>query len=493
MKNSRLVGAIASMIVLLMATLAFGQSSTTFNQTVNKATLINGTNFVLTSSANPSVYGSSVTFTSTLTASGGGAVPTGTVQFLNNGVAMGTPVALTAGVATYSISSLAVGTYPITAQYSGDTNYNSATSSTLSQVVTKAVLTVTANNATKVYAAALPSFSPTYSGFVNGDTSAVLTGSPSLTTTATAASPVGTYTITAAVGTLATPNYTFAYVNGTLTITTATLNIAANNASRAYDVANPAFTATYTGFVNGDTSASLTTQPTLTTTAVLLSPTGTYPITAAGAVDANYTITYTAGTLTIGKTAATVTVVSSANPSAYGANVTFTATLPATATGSVMFLDNGVSIGTGAISAGTATLSSSTLGVGTHPITVSYAGDGNFTAATSATLSQVVTLGSVTFAVVSSANPSTYGSPVTLTITTTGSQAGVTPTGTLTVSDSLGWTAQTIPLVSGVATLTTSTLPAGTNTLTIVYNGDVHYQIIKGTGAITSSKAATKQ
>jgi hypothetical protein len=99
-------------------------------------------------------------------------------------------------------------------------------------------------------------------------------------------------------------------------------------------------------------------------------------------------------------------------------------------------------------------------------------------------------LGSVTFAVSSSANPSVYGSPVTLTITTTGS--GVTPTGTLTVSDSLGWTAQTIPLVSGVATLTTSTLPAGTNTLTIVYNGDVHYQVIKGTGAITSSKTATK-
>ena len=45
------------MIVLLMATMAFGQSSTTYNQTVNKATLINGTNFVLTSSANPSVYG----------------------------------------------------------------------------------------------------------------------------------------------------------------------------------------------------------------------------------------------------------------------------------------------------------------------------------------------------------------------------------------------------------------------------------------------------
>jgi hypothetical protein len=300
-----------------------------------------------------------------------------------------------------------------------------------------------------------------------------------LTTTATAASPAGTYTITAALGTLATPNYTFAYVNGTLTITPAALNITANNAARAYDVANPTFTATYTGFVNGDTSASLTTQPTLTTTAVLLSPAGTYPITAAGAVDANYTITYTAGTLTVGKTLATVSVVSSVNPSTYGANVTFTATLPATATGSVTFLDNGVSIGTGAITAGTATLSSSVLSVGTHPITVSYAGDSNFTANTSAVLSQVVNKGGVTFAVSSSANPSTYGSPVTLTITLTGSN-GVTPTGNVTVSDSLGWTTQVVPLVSGVGTLTTSTLPAGTNTLTIVYGGDPVYQIVVG-------------
>jgi len=299
-----------------------------------------------------------------------------------------------------------------------------------------------------------------------------------LTTTATAASPVGTYTITAAVGTLTAANYSFSFVNGTLTVTPAALNIRANDAARAYGVANPVFTATYTGFVNGDTSASLTTQPTLTTTAVLLSPTGTYPITAAGAVDANYTITYTAGTLTIGKTLATVTVVSSVNPSAYGANVTFTATLPATATGSVTFLDNGVSIGTGAITSGTATLSTATLAVGTHPITVSYAGDGNFTAATSATLSQVVNKGGVTFAVTSSANPSTYGSPVTLTITVTGSN-GVTPTGNVTVSDSLGWPTQVVPLVSGVGTLTTSTLPAGTNTLTIVYGGDLTYQVVK--------------
>ena len=80
-------------------------------------------------------------------------------------------------------------------------DYSTATA-TVNLTVNKAILTVTANNASNVYGTANPAFTPTYSGFVNGDTSAVLTGSPSLTTTATAASPVGSYTITAAAGTL---------------------------------------------------------------------------------------------------------------------------------------------------------------------------------------------------------------------------------------------------------------------------------------------------
>ena len=489
MKTSRLVGAIVTALVLLMATMAMGQSQTTYVQTVTKATLVDGTTFTLASSANPSAYGTSVTFTATIPTTA-----TGTIQFLNNGVAMGTPVAVAAGVATYSTSALQVGTNPITAQYSGDSNYNSATSSTLSQVVTKAVLTVTANNASKVYGAALPAFTPSYSGFQNGDTSAVLTGSPSLTTTATAASPVGTYTITAAVGTLSAANYSFTFVNGSLTVTAAPLTITANNASRAYDTANPAFTAAYSGFVNGDTSASLTTQPTLTTTAVLLSAAGTYPITPAGAVDANYSITYVNGTLTIGKTTlvdgTNFLLTSSLNPSTYGASVTFTATIPATATGTMQFLENGVAMGTPvAVSGGVATYTTNTLAVGTQAITAQYSGDVNYNSATSSTVSQVVNLGSVTFAVTSSANPSTYGSPVTLTITCTGSEPGVTPTGTLTINDSTGWGPQTVSLVSGVATLTTSTMPAGTNTLTIVYNGDGNYQIIHGVGMMSGSNA----
>jgi hypothetical protein len=66
-----------------------------------------------------------------------------------------------------------------------------------------------------------------------------------------------------------------------------------------YQNSNPTLTVSYAGFVPGDTAASLTTQPTVTTTATTTSPAGTYPITASGAVDANYTISYVPGTLTV--------------------------------------------------------------------------------------------------------------------------------------------------------------------------------------------------
>jgi hypothetical protein len=58
-------------------------------------------------------------------------------------------------------------------------------------------------------------------------------------------------------------------------------------------------TASFSGFVNGDTPASLSTQPSLSTTATATSNAGTYPITASAAAAPNYTISYLAGTLTV--------------------------------------------------------------------------------------------------------------------------------------------------------------------------------------------------
>jgi hypothetical protein len=82
--------------------------------------------------------------------------------------------------------------------------------------VTKATLTVMADNKSKTLGAANPAFTGSYSGFKNGENSwnLRLTGSPSLTTTATTSSPIGSYQITAAIGTLAAGNYSFSFVNG---------------------------------------------------------------------------------------------------------------------------------------------------------------------------------------------------------------------------------------------------------------------------------------
>jgi len=174
---------------------------------------------------------------------------------------------------------------------------NGRTSLTQQLTVTPATLTVTADSQSKVYGAALPALTVSYSGFVNGDTPSVLTGLPVVATAATASSAAGSYPITVSGGSAA--NYTLSYSPGALTVTAAPLTIVANNQVKATGKANPALTVNYSGFVNGDTPASLTTLPTVTTTAVTASPNGIYPITASGAVDPNYSFTYVAGTLTI--------------------------------------------------------------------------------------------------------------------------------------------------------------------------------------------------
>jgi VCBS repeat-containing protein len=94
-------------------------------------------------------------------------------------------------------------------------------------------------------------------------------------------------------------NYTISYVNGSLTVTPAALTVTADTQTKAYGAPNPPLTVSYSGFVNGDTAASLTTPPTVTTPATTASAVGTYPITASGAVSASYTISYVSGTLTV--------------------------------------------------------------------------------------------------------------------------------------------------------------------------------------------------
>ncbi|RAJ20055.1 MBG-2 domain-containing protein, partial [Pedobacter cryoconitis] len=251
----------------------------------------------------------------------GAPIPTLTASY--SGFVNGdTPASLTTPpiLATTATTASAVAGSPYAITASGVVSSNYAITYVPGNLtVSAAPLTITANNQTKVYGAALPILTASYTGFVNGDTQASLTTAPTLTTTATTASSVSgsPYAITAT-GAVNT-NYTISYVPGNLSITTAPLTITANNQTKAYGAALPALTASYTGFVNGDTQASLTTLPTLTTTATAASSVAgsPYAITASGAVSANYTISYVPGSLTI--TAAPLTITASNQTKLYGA------------------------------------------------------------------------------------------------------------------------------------------------------------------------------
>ncbi len=228
----------------------------------------------------------------------------------NTAASLTTPVSLS----TTATAASPIGTYTITASGATSPNYT-ITFVNASLNVTRAALTIAADAKSKCFGAALPVLTATYSGFVNGDTAASLTTPVSLSTTATAASPIGTYAITASGAT--SPNYTIAFVNGSLNVTPAALTIAADAKSKTYGAANPAFTATYSGFVNGDTAASLTTPVSLSTTATAASPIGTYTITASGATSPNYTIAFVNGSLNV--TPAALTIAADAKSKTYGA------------------------------------------------------------------------------------------------------------------------------------------------------------------------------
>ena len=97
----------------------------------------------------------------------------------------------------------------------------------------------------------------------------------------------------------ASKNYTAARKTIKITDNKPQLPVPADNATRPYGSANPTFTLSYTGFVNGETEAALAVKPTATCSATSTSPAGTYDITAAGGKSDNYSFSYKKGTLTI--------------------------------------------------------------------------------------------------------------------------------------------------------------------------------------------------
>ena len=163
------------------------------------------------------VYGQTVTATATV--SGPSITPAGTVVFTVDSSTISTTVVN--GVATATLTGLSADTHTVSAAYTSSNGFAPAATSVSSLVVAKASLTVTANNTSRTVGAANPTFTVSYTGFVNGDTVASLSGSPAFSTTASPSSPAGLYPITITQGTLSDPNYTFTFVNGTLSVVAA--------------------------------------------------------------------------------------------------------------------------------------------------------------------------------------------------------------------------------------------------------------------------------
>jgi filamentous hemagglutinin family protein len=201
-------------------------------------------------------------------------------------------------------SGINAGTYTSALTVSGvdSSNYNT-TVTNAGLTIDKAHLTVTADNQSRLYGTANPAFTETISGFVNGEDVSVVTGTLVGSSSATTSTGVGTATITASAAGLSAANYDFTTLtDGTLTIDKAHLTVTADNKSRTYGAANPAFTETISGFVNGEDVSVVTGTPIGSSTATNSTGVGTAIITAsaAGLSAINYDFTTLVnGTMTI--------------------------------------------------------------------------------------------------------------------------------------------------------------------------------------------------
>jgi hypothetical protein len=199
-----------------------------------------------------------------------------------------------------------VGYYPVSATVSGPDAAKYAVIVIPATIyVHPAQLTIAATTYTSVYGQTPPQPTAyTITGFVNGETTAIVTGSPILTMPVTATSPVGSYLIHIDVNTLSAPNYGFARDpwHGRVNVLPAWLEATANSFTIKRGDPIPPLTYTLTGFVNGQTQATAATgTANVLTLATSNSRPGTYTIymNLGTLAAANYRIHQTNGVLTI--------------------------------------------------------------------------------------------------------------------------------------------------------------------------------------------------
>jgi len=463
------------------------------------------TSTTLATGTNPGVAGAPFILTATVVQSGttgAGGPFSGAVTFLNGTATLGTATVSSAGIATLSVSTLTVGADSVTATYTGNTNYVGSKSSPLVETIVPATTTtVLVSSGTPSIAGSTITLTAVVAGnggvpagtvtFVDAAGGTLGTGTLNAKGVAvfiTSTLAVGSHTLTAVYGgdpgdtaSTSAPVTQVVQIATTSTALATSVNPSAFGASITFTASvttnGGAPTGTVT-FADGATvlgSASLSAGAAIFSTSSLAL--GSHSITAAYSGDANNSASVSPVLNQQVLQAGGITLATSANPAIAATNVIFTATIAApqgaAVTGTVTFRDGATILDMGTVGAGgVATFGTAALAVGQHSITASYGGDANNQAATSSILVQTVQIAGTSVTLISSANPSVAGAPLTFTTTVVGKGGGVT--GTVTFQDGTTTLGAATLNASGVATFALSSLSPGVHSVIAVYSGDAN-------------------
>jgi hypothetical protein len=496
----------------------FGVSTTTpFSQVVNALTP--AFTVPATSSGNT---GSDVSVSGTIAA--GSSVPTGSVSVsVNNGTAVQATIGTNGTfTAVLSTSTLAAGTYPVSYSFAADTNFNAATSAgtlTLNTVPSTTTVTSSLNPATYGQPVTLTA---NVSGSITGRF-------PSGTVTfADDATPLGTATLTNGQATYVASAFTVATHSITVSYTGDTMYSASNATAltQTVNALTPQFTVPAAPSVNAGSDASVTGSiaagSSIPSGSVLVSVNSGAPVSATiqpnGGFTANlstsmlavgsYSLSYsylgsatfstannTSTKLAVNAIASTTAITSSLNPAPYGQPVTFTATVSgqasgATPAGTVTFLDETSTLGTGTLSNGQTTYTTSSLTATTHSVTASYSGDAIYAVSSAAALPQVINALTPTFTVPPAPSVSAGSNASVSGSIASGSAI---PSGSVSVSVNNGTpvAASIQPNGSFTANLSTSTLAPGTYALSYTFAASGNFAQASNNTTILTVNAVT--
>ena len=387
------------------------------------------------------------------------------------------PAALDSASITGNVGT-AAGSYAVSVNVSGAYTGSGASA----WAINKAPLTITANDATKVYGQNDPAFTVTLTGFVNGETTSVVSGTGGASAGTSATSHVGDYTLNPSVGTLAAANYSFITLSlGVFTITPSSLSVTANDATREYHSSDPAFTATFSGFVNGDNASVISGAPNFATNATIDSPVAGSP----------YVITPSAGSLAAGDyvfgafnngalsiTPApqpTLSLTATPNPISWGAG---TSTLLATGGAGSGSLVYGYVSGPGTLAGDKVTPTA----VGSVDLTAYRMASANYQTGATVHVSLTVSLSAP---VITWPTPAsiTYGTPISATQL---NATATDPYTSATVDGTFAYTTNSAPALGQVLT-------AGTHTLSLLFTptASTHYAPQTASVQLVVNKADT--